>query len=180
MNVAEGERALAEARRALANGNIQKGLKFLKISQRLSPSQEAMTLIEQYSLAQTPSSPPPPSSPSHNSSSQPSTNTRDENSSRLTQDIIEAGHRIWRSVSEMFLQFETKYIAPSMRQFIRALFLAVLCLSIIKYVFKQKIGFGALPGDLSYSSPNLSISAPFVSSFLVSFLFTGLVRAFQP
>jgi hypothetical protein len=172
MNVAEAERALGEAKKAFATGNIPKGLKFLTISHRLSPSHETRTLLEQYS----PSS--PTSSASIPTSSQ-SAGNRVESTSQLIQDLTQSLHGFWKSISEIFFQFETKYIAPSMRQNIRFLFIMILVLVVIKYVFKQKIRFGALPGDLSYSSSNMSISAPVVTSFLVSFLLTGLLRAFQ-
>jgi hypothetical protein len=173
MNAEEGERALGEARRALANGNILEGLKYLKISQRLLPSNETLELIRRYS--QTPSQTQPPHSQPQTQSQSNTSNPFPSQFQNLTQSLQE----VTKKLSEIYLQFENKYISPSMRQFIRRLFLIVFMLIIVKYIFKQKIGLGQLPGDISYSSSSTFISAPFVSCLLVSFLFNGLMRAFQ-
>jgi hypothetical protein len=172
MNAEEGERALCEARRALGNGNISEGLKYLKISQRLLPSNETLRLIQQYSQ------PPQPQSQQFQSQST-SINSSNLFSSQILQNLTQSLQQITKNLSEIYLEFERKYISPSMRQFIRGLFLIIFALAIIKYIFKQKIGFGQLPGDISYNSSSTFISAPFVSCLLLSFLGNGLMRAFQ-
>jgi hypothetical protein len=157
MNSEEGARALSQAKRALSVGNISEAIKFLKISHRLSPCPETAVLLAQHS-------------PSPDTSRNPSPNP---------QDHLTVLRNLLEKTIERILRLEEKYIEPSMKQFIRGMFLLIIVLFVLKYIFRQPIGIGMLPGDIYYASSNVSVSAPFVSCFLVSFVLNGLVRAFH-
>lgn len=165
MNKEEAERALNEAHKRISSGNINEALKYLKISQRLSPSPHTEQLIARYS-----------SSSSSNSNS--STNTIHTSNDNY-EEIISTFKTQFNILLEKILQLESKYVNPSMKNYIRILFLIVFILFIFKYIFKQKIGFGSLPGDISYSSSNTMIAFPVVSSLLASFLLQGLGYIFR-
>lgn len=165
MNEEEGKRALREAKQKLAANKINEGLKYLKISQRLHPSSETQELISRYSNIN-----------NNNNNSQSSSQS---STSNYSNEIILIIKNQFNILLEKFLQLETKYINPSMKNYIRGLFLAIFILIIVKYGFKQKIGFGSLPGDISYHSSNVYFSSPIISSLLLSFVVNGLFRFFR-
>ncbi len=81
------------------------------------------------------------------------------------------------AVSKFIVSLEQKYVLPSALPYTRGLFACILALATWRFVFKQKLMFGSLPGDFNYRSDNVMVSAPIVSCLLASFLVNAFVRA---
>jgi len=76
-------------------------------------------------------------------------------------------------------KIESKYIGAPMKPLVRGVFLILVLLATWKFVLRQKVALGMLPGDLNYRSSNIQIHAPFVTCMVLSFLFNALVRIYQ-
>ena len=177
MNKEEGERALSEAYKRISSNNIHEALKYLKISHRLFPTPQTEALIARYSNTSSTSStshsshtssssnfPSSTTSTSTSSSHFSSTNSSSFSSSQfLSSPYLRNLRDQLNILIDKFLFLESKYVLPSMRNYIRGLFLLIFILFIIKFVFRRKIGFGLLPGDISYSTSNTYFYFPVIS-----------------
>jgi hypothetical protein len=158
MNAEEAQRALSKGKVFLERGEKVLALKFLRISQRLSPSNEAGELIER--ILQEPAQSP-------------------TNQNTPAPDFFNSAQNIASDIKKRYLEVENRYIAPSMKNHIRLVFFIIIVLVIWKYIFKIKPRIGSLPGDISYQSQNVYISAPIVSCLLFSFFLSAVQRAFS-
>ena len=81
------------------------------------------------------------------------------------------------AVSKFVVSLERRYLLPSVIPYTRGLLACILALATWRFVFKQKLMFGSMPGDFNYRSDNVIVSAPIVSCLLASFLVNALIRA---
>lgn len=158
MNKEEAERAFENGLKELnENKNYKKALVFFSISNRLAPSPETSRRIAECTRAQ--SSPqahdPSPASPSISS---------------YVESIYSATkkHLLW--AKERMLHYEHRFIAESYKQIIRAVTLLIILVVIFKFIFKQSLSLGHLPGDINYSSSGVHVFAPMTTCSLLSFI----------
>jgi hypothetical protein len=157
MNCDEAQRAQTKAADYRARGELRRALKFYEISERLLPSpdvREIITLLK--------------AEINSNSSGNSAHNSRTQASDGPVQQIC-----------NIFLDLEDKYIAPSMKSYIRIMICVIIVLVIYKFFLRQEMGIFRLPGDISYSTENVQISFPIVSCLLLSFFMNAFGQAFN-
>mmetsp|Transcript_22543 Transcript_22543/g.32950 ORF Transcript_22543/g.32950 Transcript_22543/m.32950 type:complete len:173 (-) Transcript_22543:65-583(-) len=169
MNDDEASRAYTKALELKRQGDFKKALKLLEISQRLAPEsgkQQIINEIKNMSFSQ------------HSSNSSSPDNCEGFNGTPASSTLTTI-QRVFESIRNQVIDMENRYIAPSMRQYIRIMFCIICVLVVYKFIFKQKIAFGSLPGDIYYSTPNTYVSAPIASSLLISFFLNAGLQLFN-
>jgi hypothetical protein len=161
-NYEEAIRAKDEGKKKFAERDYRKAIKLFQISIRLHPNPDTSQLLHsaQAALART----------SEN------TNSVYPNSS---DHWFTYTCRTVHLYLEPLRRLENRWISAQLRPYLRGIIIVIIIISCYKIVFKKKLALYALPGDFSYSSPNMTLHAPIVSCLLISFLANAVNRAFQ-
>ena len=161
MNNEEAERAYEKGLKELKeNKNYVKAMKFFKISNRLSPSREKLDHIRECNILLQTTSPDSNYTP-----------TSSEAASSRNNTILESSMKLFMDVKAKLTYFEGKYIAESYKPILRALALLILFVIVGKFIFKQDMMLGKLPGDINYSAGGMQVFFPMTTCSLISFLF---------
>ena len=164
MNSDESERALERGLKELnVHKNYAKALKFFTISHRLIPSPDKQQLIIQCNEALTQAQ-GTPISHSRTSSTAPNP------SNSTTENFTAKLHTIYKSIKNYLLQYEQKYIAESYKHMIRAVIVLIVGVIICKFILKQNVRLGSLPGDINYSSQGMQVFFPMTTCALLSYI----------
>ena len=172
-NCDEAQRAKDEGKEEMKRGNYKKARRLFEISQRLHANPDTTQFLASANAAIARSERP---SQTATTTGVPATgggaaSTIGSVVNRVTTWLSET------AVSRFVVSLEQRYLLPSVVPYTRGLFACILALATWRFVFKQKLMFGSMPGDFNYRSDNMIVSAPIVSCMLASFLINALVRA---
>lgn len=161
--------------------NYSKALKFFSISHRLSPTTEKQQLMDQCLNLQAQGSLPSSSRPSPptTSDSNSSTNMYGNFGGRQAHNIYESLQAFFLRAKSCILCYEQKYIAESYKHMIRAVLALIIGVIVCKFVLKQSIRLGSLPGDFNYSSGGVQVFFPMTTCALISYLFPIVMNWYQ-
>ena len=161
-NLLEAERAKKEGMKYLQSQNYKKAAKMFEISLRIHNNDDTKQYLNsaKAGIARVERN-------SRSTSADEPVNITSSESSSSTWSLLSY-------INARINALESKYISPSLRMYVRTILLIILVLATVRFYFKSELSLGHLPGDISYNSPNLIISAPIVSCMLFSFLLNAI------
>ena len=159
----EADRAKERGIAYLRAKNYGQARKFLEISNRLCFHVDTQRLLEELSGEQR-----------QNDIDQPQTQERRTSASSHRQFTLTL-----ESIRQKFNELEEKYVYPPCRPYTKPLLLIVIYLFISRVVFGKKLSLGSLPGDIYYNSNNMMVSAPIITSAVVSIFLSAFFSLFK-